>query len=775
MGRLVALLCVVLGACIEDRTVPCGDLVCPVDNVCVESKTCAYPEQIAACEGKADREACSALMFEAAACEQGICQPIVCGDGLRVGPEVCDDENQRSGDGCAADCLSNETCGNDAVDPLAGEDCDAGIAGLSNDGCSSVCTLEALTWRTREQQLPGERYQHVLAYDGETGQVLMFGGLALFAPLDKTWLYDGEHWRMRPSSTEPPGRSGASIARDEARRQLVMFGGQREELFDTTWLWDGVTWTSAMPPTSPSARRQAAMAYDPVHQEVVLFGGLASPAMLGDTWVWDGATWTQRTPAASPPAGAWVMAWDETTERIVLVEEAETLVPRAWTWDGATWTDAGTVPGAFAQPLQPQAVSAGARGVVVLGQFVSTLIYAKGAWSTAAGFPEPTQEHALAYDPVRDRVVLFGGRVSRFASPRAATYEWDGATWENTTPTIGTPNPTAALAYLPTRGATLAYDSSTWMWDGVLWDPLPAPHPPARNDSALARTREGALLFGGSAILAGVLGDTWEWNGAWTQRSAATSPPARRQHAMVYDEKRDRVILFGGFTNAASLDDTWAWDGTAWTEILTTTRPPARSGHALIYDPVHDRVIAYGGSANGTRFGDTWAFDGTDWTEVATIDTPPPRASTAGVFHPLRGTPIIIGGFLVSGATTDVLELDGARWRELAPVTAAPPYSNHALVYDALRAEILAYAGDGPGSANTLSALRIGSQVAPADACIDADTDADGLASCADPDCWARCTPLCPPATTCDPMAPRCGDGACSPLEDRRLCPSDCP
>jgi hypothetical protein len=54
------------------------------------------------------------------------------------------------------------------------------------------------------------------------------------------------------------------------------------------------------------------------------------------------------------------------------------------------------------------------------------------------------------------------------------------------------------------------------------------------------------------------------------------------------------------------------------------------------------------------------------------------------------------------------------------------------------------------------------------------DEDGDGLSGCADPDCWASCTPLCPPAASCDPNWPRCGDNTCDPRETCRTCPADC-
>jgi len=65
----------------------------------------------------------------------------VCGDGEEQSGEACDDGNRTRGDGCSADCLSDETCGNGVLDP--GELCDD--ANLDDgDGCSAGCIDEAL-------------------------------------------------------------------------------------------------------------------------------------------------------------------------------------------------------------------------------------------------------------------------------------------------------------------------------------------------------------------------------------------------------------------------------------------------------------------------------------------------------------------------------------------------------------------------------------------------------------------------------------------------------
>jgi cysteine-rich repeat protein len=68
------------------------------------------------------------------------CAVYECGDGHPEPPEVCDDGNTEGGDGCAADCGSDESCGNGVLDVEAGEVCDDGNA-EGGDGCSSTCTL----------------------------------------------------------------------------------------------------------------------------------------------------------------------------------------------------------------------------------------------------------------------------------------------------------------------------------------------------------------------------------------------------------------------------------------------------------------------------------------------------------------------------------------------------------------------------------------------------------------------------------------------------------
>lgn len=165
----------------------------------------------------------------------------------------------------------------------------------------------------------------------------------------------------------------------------------------------------------------------------------------------------------------------------------------------------------------------------------------------------------------------------------------------------------------------------------LLWTQKQDIGPAARSDLAMVfdELKKRVVLFGGAGGSASTLfSDTWEWDGDnWTQFEDI-GPAPRSHHAMAYDSKRGRTVLFGGTAGSASLNDTWEWDGENWTQVADTG-PAARSGHAAAYDSALGRVIMFGGDAGQSFFGDTWAWDGTDWTQVA--DTGPPARSGHGM------------------------------------------------------------------------------------------------------------------------------------------------
>jgi hypothetical protein len=104
----------------------------------------------------------------------------------------------------------------------------------------------------------------------------------------------------------------------------------------------------------------------------------------------------------------------------------------------------------------------------------------------------------MAYDPVTQKVVLFGGTVY------------------NT-----------------------QYFDDTWTWDETNWtQEQPSNVPPARASTSMAydSTSSSLILFGGCTTCFGTEtdSDTWSWDGqSWTQLEPANSPPGRGAQAMV--------------------------------------------------------------------------------------------------------------------------------------------------------------------------------------------------------------------------------------------------
>jgi len=96
-------------------------------NLCEKSGRRCGPGQICA----ANQDIC----INVDGCGDGIVSTAKEPDGSLK--EICDDGNTINGDGCSADCKSDETCGNGITDVAAGETCD----GQSN--CSPDCQLEA--------------------------------------------------------------------------------------------------------------------------------------------------------------------------------------------------------------------------------------------------------------------------------------------------------------------------------------------------------------------------------------------------------------------------------------------------------------------------------------------------------------------------------------------------------------------------------------------------------------------------------------------------------
>lgn len=214
--------------------------------------------------------------------------------------------------------------------------------------------------------------------------------------------------------------------------------------------------------------------------------------------------------------------------------------------------------------------------------------------------------------------------------------------------------------------------------------------------------RDSVVLFGG-ADASKVCGDTWEWiAAAKTWRHIADRGPAPRTFAaFAFDEARGEAILFGGNRvlfgkddeRDTFLNDTWRFRGGVWERRDTVgPRPAARAEAAAAYDRDRKRIVLFGGyrrTAEGTvRLGDTWEWDGVRWIQAA-VDGPTPRNGAAMVYDERRRRAVLFGG---PGPSSETWEWDGHGWKEYQdqPV---PGRFNPAMIYDAARGLIVRFGG----------------------------------------------------------------------------------
>ncbi len=480
---------------------------------------------------------------------------------------------------------------------------------------------------------PTGRQGSAMAYDVGRGETLISGGCLSdycdpFDPStmsDELWAWSGGRWQLRcgggSGCSGPAAHFGAAMAYDEVRDVIVMTGGERDfggyaDVSNQTWEWNGVSWLLRCPGgscggTSPTAKFHGAV-FDRARSLFVQFSGceaeyceLESPR----TSFWDGSTWREHcsssTGSCTDPSPRFGPAMSSRGGGVLLFggyalagTPYPAVVDETWAWDpnARAWTKLCGAPGspcgpgtrAYAALASPPSGSS-----VLFGGFngstnvATTYLWNGSAWSNACLVPPCTAPaardfHSLFYDAASARIALFGGdagarsdEVWRFISPN---------------------------------------------WTKVCGSGTACSGPSARSHHAMSSDggrRE--LMFGGDA---GAYNDElWQWDGAalaWSKLcgsgTACSGPSARIDHAMAYDNGRQKAVLFGGYDGSAKLGDMWEWDATsqAWVQVCGGNSgcfgPSPRSLHAMAADR-YQHVVLFGGQSSKTE-GDTWQWEG---------------------------------------------------------------------------------------------------------------------------------------------------------------------
>jgi hypothetical protein len=331
---------------------------------------------------------------------------------------------------------------------------------LASPTASAASSAPSASPTSAPAHVPQARVGAAYAYDPENSAVVMFGGVTITTSASgtngvmhgDTWLWSKHSWRQL-DLPGPSARQYASAAYDSVRHVVVLFGGSGDggtgpngDLQDT-WTWNGSSWVQQNPAHVPDPRFAASMAFDERRGTVVLFGGQAGTqngiTTYHETWTWNGLDWTLQNPAATPGSRHFAgMAYDADQGVTVLLGGSMPgmRLNDTWTWDGTTWTPAGTAPGAGGwtslayDAATRQVVAWVYLGIDSTSTPTYTLTWDGTGWTDRSSATQPSSlvESAVVYDAAAAQVVLFDCSLHE-PDPVSETWMWDGTAWTNLT------------------------------------------------------------------------------------------------------------------------------------------------------------------------------------------------------------------------------------------------------------------------------------------------------------------------------------------------------
>jgi len=527
---------------------------------------------------------------------------------------------------------------------------------------------------------------------------MLYGGdscpAAAVCPEDGLWAYDSTGWRRICSGCPPGHRQEHVLVRDSVRDVIVIFGGRNSiDLSGTElWEWNGATWSSPTPAgTPPPPLTEAVAAFDEERGRMVLFGGVdATGTASSSLYEYDGASWYAPLPAAIGPGAraSAVAAWDG--DRVVVyggIDDGGQSKDDAWAWDGSTWTELCANCTGTARAGAAFGYDRAAERLVLTngwgpGEIAGTWTFDGNNWTVLSSVaPYGRDNSGMAWDPVRNRLVQFGG---------------NGASCGHNPPVNC--RDTLELTRIPVYSPTVA---RTWV------ERFPATNPGRRAVPKMVFVPflDAVLLYGGAN--AGLrLDDTWLYDGDdWQLMCDPCAPGQRAGHGLIYDSQRQRVVLFSGATEASdSSNDIWEWDGVTWTEATPSGVPPSvRVGALVAYDPGRGVMVTYGGELpSGSGSDELFEYDGTEWRGPLTSVLDPADRYDAGSAATWNGSEVmILGGYTGGVPAADAWSWNGVRWQQLCVNCLGSPRRNAAIAYDSDRDLVVVATGyDGSDEMN---------------------------------------------------------------------------
>src|SRR5215471_10243520 len=303
-----------------------------------------------------------------------------------------------------------------------------------------------------------------------------------------------------------------------------------------------------------------------------------------------------------------------------------------------------------------------------------------------AGPAAPSQrfDGTIAYDTTGRQIFLFGGQDT---SPRNDLwlYSLDRRQWEQVQVTGAIPPARFGhtLLFDPIRrrlilfgGQAGVFFSDTWAFDisaGVWLQLSPDEAGPSRRygHSAIYETARDRIVISHGFTDAGRFDDTWAFDlrtNSWSNLSPSVNRPLRRcLHHASYDPMNSRMYLYGGCSSPfgpCPLGDLWAFDlnRNQWTELTSDATPPAREHYGMGFDITRGRLVVFGGAGAGL-LNDTWEYDpdSAKWQQTV-IDggLPAARQRHETAYISEGGTLAFFGGTTSTGLSNELWILSPA-------------------------------------------------------------------------------------------------------------------
>ncbi|MFN0149781.1 MAG: kelch repeat-containing protein [bacterium] len=308
----------------------------------------------------------------------------------------------------------------------------------------------AAVWTRKEPRLCNQS----LVFDADRDRLIAFGGTDGATLKNDVWILDlsAEYpaWtRLFPAGTPPSPRQSHTAVLDPARQQMIVFGGKAATHLNDAYalrLEPEPAWIPLSPAGSlPSPRSVHSAIYDPVGNRMIVHGGWDG-TIRADTWTLalvGESVWSELVPSGgSPPA--WYghgALYDPVAERMVITCGQDAFGRHNFTWalslaEHLVWSE---VDGTFPRPTYRDLSTATydpLRGRMILfgglddggarNDTWSLSLSGEAVWKALAPAripPSPRSGHSAAYDGARDRLIIFGGPGSTASDTWALEFD----------------------------------------------------------------------------------------------------------------------------------------------------------------------------------------------------------------------------------------------------------------------------------------------------------------------------------------------------------------